>query len=143
MLQAMPFIMIHGGDMGYSAYKEVTVWNEPNVVNHTYLFDGKSNIVAYAKFGGDEIQTFSKPMAISTSRRKFVKVKHSNLDLYAATFKEQESQFPSWKVLSDSGKTYLVELIEGNYHCNCTGYKYRGKCKHSEKIKNGISHNLY
>ena len=132
--------MIHGGDMSISAYKEVTEWNEPNVVNHTYLFDGKSNILAYAKFGGDEIQVFNKPIAVNTSRRKFVKVKHSNLDLFAKSVKQYESEFPSWKVESDSGKTYTVELIGGNYHCNCTGYKYRGKCKHSDQIKNGVKH---
>ena len=35
---------------------------------------------------------------------------------------------------SDSGKTYTVELIGGKYHCNCIGYGYRGKCKHSESV---------
>jgi len=30
---------------------------------------------------------------------------------------------------------YTVELISGKYHCNCIGYGYRGKCKHSEQMR--------
>jgi hypothetical protein len=124
--------------MGISAYQEVTEWSDDplGLSNHTYLFDGKSNALAYAKFGDDEITVFKAPIRIDTRRRKFEKVKHSNLELFAKTMKVEESKHPNWKVLSDSGKTYIVELIGGNYHCNCAGYQYRGKCKHSEKIKN-------
>ena len=37
--------------MGISAYKEITEWDNDEFIvpNHTYLFDGKSNILAYAK----------------------------------------------------------------------------------------------
>ena len=126
--------------MGISAYKEVTEWNntEFKTPNHTYLFDGKSNILAYAKESNDELVILHKPLPISTSRRKFVKVKHKALDEYGATVVLDEHKvgdFPSWQVKSDSGKTYTVELISGKYHCNCVGFAYRNVCKHSKQIK--------
>jgi hypothetical protein len=127
--------------MSISAYLEVTDWSdsEYEVPNHIYLFDGKSNILAYAIAGTDEVVTFNKPMKVSTTRRKFEKVKHKALDKLAKTLQSEEktlqSTNPQWQVKSDSGKVYTVELIGSKYSCNCVGYGYRGKCKHSEQIK--------
>lgn len=127
--------------MGISCYKEVTEWNNPDfrVPAHTYLFDGKSNILAYAKESNDELVILHKPLPMNTSRRKFVKVKHEALDSYGATVVldvPNLESMPHWSVKSDSGKTYTVTLESGKYQCNCVGYAYRGKCKHSEQIRN-------
>ena len=125
--------------MSISAYKEVTEWNESEYVvpNHTYLFDGKSNILAYAKASNDELVILHKPLPIDTRRRKFIKVKHEALDSYGATVVLDVPNLentPHWSVKSDSGKTYTVTLESGKYTCNCIGYAYRGKCKHSESV---------
>jgi hypothetical protein len=127
--------------MGISSYKEITEWNEPEFVvpNHTYLFDGKSNILAYARESDGQVTVFSKPMPMDTRRRKFIKVKHKELDAIGATVVLDVPNLentPNWQVKSDSGKTYTVTLESGKYQCNCVGYAYRGKCKHSEQIKN-------
>ena len=125
--------------MGISAYKEVTVWDsEFPVPNHTYLFDGKSNILAYAKASNGEVCVLKKPLPVDTRRRKFEKVKHKALDAIAKTIviePEEVSTNPNWQVKSDSGKSYTVELIGDKYICNCIGYSYRGTCKHSDQIK--------
>lgn len=126
--------------MVISAYKEVTEWNNDEFVvpNHTYLFDGKSNILAYAKASNDELVILHKPLPIDTRRRKFVKVKHEALDAYGATVTLEEinlDKVPHWTVKSDSGKSYIVTFESGKYQCNCVGYSYRGKCKHSEQIR--------
>jgi len=125
--------------MGISAYKEVTEWSdvEFTVPQNVYLFDGKSNALAYAKESNGEIFIFKKPLAIDTRRRKFIKVKHKELDSYGATVVLEEpdlSNTPHWSVKSDSGKTYTVTLESGKYTCNCVGYAYRGKCKHSDSV---------
>ena len=124
--------------MGISAYKEVTEWNNDEFIvpNHIYLFDGKSNILAYAPRGGKDVVVLPTPLKLDNRRRKFVKVKHKELDKLAKTFTmvEPKSEYPNWQVKSDSGKTYTVSLIEGKYSCNCVGYGYRGKCKHSEQV---------
>jgi hypothetical protein len=127
--------------MGISAYKEITEWDNSEFVvpNHTYLFDGKSNILAYAKASNGELVILHKPLPMDTRRRKFIKVNHKALQSLAKTLQLPEetlqSNYPNWQVKSDSGKTYTVELISGKYQCNCIGYAYRGKCKHSEQIK--------
>ena len=125
--------------MGISAYKEITEWNEPDFVvpNHTYLFDGKSNILAYARESDGQVTVFKKPLPMDTRRRKFIKVKHKELDKIGATVVVDEPKalnVPNWQVKSDSGKTYTVTLESGKYQCNCVGYSYRGKCKHSESV---------
>lgn len=126
--------------MGISAYKEVTEWDnsEFKVPNHTYLFDGKSNILAYAKASNDELVILHKPLPLDNRRRKFVKVKHDALDEYAKTVVLTEvnlDNVPHWTVKNDKGKTYTITLESGKYQCNCVGYSYRGKCKHSEQIR--------
>ena len=129
------------GRMSISAYKEVTEWLDTEYVvpNHTYLFDGKSNILAYARESDGRVMVFKKPLPMDTRRRKFVKVNHKGLQSIAKTLQSTEktlqSDFPTWQVKSDSGKTYTVELISGKYQCNCVGYSYRGKCKHSEQVR--------
>ena len=125
--------------MSISAYKEVTEWDNSEFVvpNHVYLFDGKSNILAYAKASNDELVILHKPLPIDTRRRKFIKVKHKALDEYGATVVLDVPNLentPHWSVKSDSGKTYTVTLESGKYQCNCIGYAYRGKCKHSESV---------
>ena len=118
--------------MGISAYKEVTEWDNSEFVvpNHVYLFDGKSNILAYAKASNDELVILHKPLPMDTRRRKFIKVKHKALDEYGATVVLDVPNLentPHWSVKSDSGKTYTVTLESGKYQCNCVGYAYRGK----------------
>ena len=126
--------------MGISAYKEVTEWdnNEFVVPNHTYLFDGKSNILAYAKASNDELVILHKPLPLDNRRRKFIKVKHEALDAYGATIvlapPPVANNINIFMVKSDSGKEYTVERIDGKYSCNCVGFAYRGKCKHSEQV---------
>ena len=126
--------------MSISAYKEVTEWDNSEFVvpNHTYLFDGKSNILAYAKASNDDLVILHKPLPIDTRRRKFIKVKPKALDEYGATVVIDVPNLentPHWSVKSDSGKTYTVTLESGKYQCNCVGYTYRGACKHSKQIK--------
>ncbi|NBP55126.1 hypothetical protein EBU71_01060 [bacterium] len=126
--------------MGISAYKEVTEWNNPEfrVPSHTYLFDGKSNILAYARESDGEVMVFKKPLPMDTRRRKFIKVKHKELNKIGATVVLDEPKalnVPHWQVKSDSGKTYTVTLESGKYQCNCVGFSYRNKCKHSDEVR--------
>jgi|688.fasta_scaffold424603_1 hypothetical protein len=126
--------------MKLSVYQEVTEWIvEYRQPNHTYLFDGKSNVYAMAKWHGKEIEIFDKPRAIDTRRRKFVKAVHKGLEAFAKTVavepEEKANNVTSFEVTGSSGKTYLVKKEFGKLTCNCVGYMYRNKCKHIESFK--------
>ena len=107
--------------------KETTVWSDGSNANHTYLLDG-TKIVAYAKFGGDEVQVLKTQIKIDKRYRTFVKTKHFGLqNLIKST--PAKSNTRVFKVQSKT-KEYFVELSDYNYTCTCTGFNFRGKCKH-------------
>ena len=113
--------------------KETTVWADgfASNSNHTYLLDG-STIIAYAKFGSDDIQVLKTPLKIDKRYRTFVKTNHIGLKkLIDKT--PQKSNTKVFKVKSKE-KEYFVELSDYNYTCTCTGFNFRGKCKHIDAV---------
>ncbi len=107
--------------------KETTVWSDGSNANHTYLLEG-TKIVAYAKFGGDEIQVLKTQIKIDKRYRTFVKTKHYGLEKFIKKT-PIKSNTRVFKVVSKT-KEYFVELSDYNYTCTCTGFNFRGKCKH-------------
>jgi len=107
--------------------KETTVWSDRSNANHTYLLEG-TKIVAYAKFGGDEIQVLKTQIKIDKRYRTFVKTKHYGLEKFIKKT-PIKSNTRVFKVVSKT-KEYFVELSDYNYTCTCTGFNFRGKCKH-------------
>ena len=107
--------------------KETTIWSDGSNANHTYLLDGYK-IVAYAKFGGQDIQVLKTQIKIDKRYRTFVKTKHPGLEkLIKNTTPKSNTRV--FKVKSKE-KEYFVELSDYNYSCTCTGFTFRGKCKH-------------
>jgi hypothetical protein len=99
------------------------VWDLDFQPNHTYLFDG-NKAVAYVPQGKTEAIYFTKPLNIDRSRRKFVEVKVN-------PFKTKiESNLI--RVVGSKGDVYHIDPIAKT--CTCSGYKFRGNCKHLGKI---------
>ncbi|MFZ9848025.1 MAG: SWIM zinc finger family protein [Flavobacteriales bacterium] len=112
--------------------KETTVWNADfKVRNHTYLLDG-DKVVAYAVFSGKEIRLSPSKIKIDKRGRKFEFSNHPGLK------KIRDSQKPDPDVRTfkvESGdKVYFVNLKKDNYSCTCTGFTFRGKCKHIDAV---------
>jgi hypothetical protein len=107
--------------------KETTVWSDRSNANHTYLLEG-TKIVAYAKFGGDEVQVLKTQIKIDKRYRTFVKTNHYGLEKFIKKT-PIKSNTRVFKVVSKT-KEYFVELSDYNYTCTCTGFNFRGKCKH-------------
>jgi len=120
--------------------KETTVWSDGSNANHTYLLDG-TKIVAYAKYSDNTVQVLKSQIKIDKRYRTFVKTKHPGLEklIKNTTSKSNTRVF---KVQSKE-KEYFVELSDYNYSCTCTGFNFRGKCKHitavAEKQQSPIS----
>ena len=111
--------------------KETTVWSDRSNANHTYLLEG-TKIVAYAKFGGDEVQVLKTQIKIDKRYRTFVKTNHYGLEKFIKKT-PIKSNTRVFKVVSKT-KEYFVELSDYNYTCTCTGFSFRGKCKHIDAV---------
>ena len=112
--------------------KETTVWADGyQNCNHTYLLDG-SKIVAYVKSGTDEVQVLRTPLAIDKRYRTFIKAYHSGL----ANLSKSQPKDPDTKVfkVKSNTKEYIVKVNKNRYNCTCTGYNFRGKCKHIDAV---------
>ena len=118
------------------AFLEITEWPDTQYnCNHVYwMDDAKNRAHAYAKCGNPaEVQTFRNPMTIDVRGRKFVEVRH---DIYG--WKDPSEPEPSantWTVVGSKGDRYTVELNGTDYTCSCSGFKYRGSCRHVKEIQ--------
>jgi uncharacterized Zn finger protein len=111
--------------------KETTVWSDGSNANHTYLLDG-TKIVAYAKYSDNTVQVLKSQIKIDKRYRTFIKTKHSGLEkLIKNTIPKSNTRV--FKVQSKE-KEYFVELSDYNYSCTCTGFNFRGKCKHIDAV---------
>lgn len=108
------------------AYVETTVWADGSESNHTYLLDG-DNMWAYIPKGRSEAQYFVKPIKISRSGRKFTR-------LATSPFITVNTHKPSSiiTVQGSKGQTYTVDTEAKT--CTCSGYTYRGTCKHTKDM---------
>ena len=122
--------------------KETTVWDCDFQANHTYLLDNKGKIIAHAVHGGDKLMiSKSGNIKLDKRYRTFVRSNHSGL---AKLIKTEKPAFGVRVFLVKSKeKQYTVELSNSAYSCTCTGYNFRGKCKHitavAEKQQSPIS----
>ena len=95
---------------------EISTWSEPYMKNGVYLTNDTGDLCyAFAKHGSTELIFSKNPIRIDLKHRKF-------LDLYRFDMEEDLGR----KVIGSKGDVYYVK--DGK--CTCTGFKYRGECKH-------------
>lgn len=119
------------------ALKEVTVWEDSTTqCNHTYLLDG-DKMLAYIKSGDTVPFYFKNPITISRSRRKFEKLRVNPFKDWAKILKAHIDVEPTPAYIkkvagSKPGVTYEVNTQDKT--CSCSGFTFRGKCKHIEGL---------
>jgi hypothetical protein len=86
---------------------------------------------AYVKFGTGLPEKFSKPIRIDIRGRKFkVNSEQYNIDV--------EAEVPEGRVIEvvgSKGDVYRVTELRGEYSCTCSGFKFRGDCKHIKGVQ--------
>ncbi len=109
------------------------------------LLNSKNQIVAFAKWHGDEIDELKSRMVLDKRYRKFEETKHSGLSKLISKYntenipEEQREEFKpvyerTFKVKS-KGNEYIVGYSKNQLTCSCIGFGYRGKCKHADVVK--------
>jgi len=105
------------------AVKEVTKWESDIQANHTYLLDG-DNMIAYIKFGKGKPFYFKKPIRIDNRGRKFEELKKNPFNT------EVKSELI--EVLGSKGNKYIIDPEAKT--CTCSGFTFRGTCKHIKDL---------
>ena len=97
--------------------------------NHVYLLsDSKEFMYGYVPQGTSQLKQFQSRYQFGTKGRKFREV--------ANTFGYKEAPLVAtqdlWEVQGSGGNRYVVERVDGQLTCTCSGFTFRGKCKHTQ-----------
>ena len=104
--------------------KEVTDWD---TANHTYLVnDSKDKLYAYVVDG--VLRPLPRPLRFETRYRKFVTIQETFGFVEPVVVAKN-----SWTVEGSGGNKYVVTQHGDTVRCSCSGFKFRGNCKHLEK----------
>jgi hypothetical protein len=99
--------------------------------NGTYLLnDSKTKLYAYVRPGSGTPKQFKNPIKIDIRGRKFVE---SSTQYKIVTQEEPEGRV--WEVAGSKGNVYKVTEANGYLSCTCSGFRFRGDCKHVKSIQ--------
>ena len=102
------------------------------IENGVYLLDdSKSKMYAFRSPVTNSIKTFKNPIRIDVRGRKF-KVNSVQFD---TTVSEPEPEGRVWTVAGTKGNTYQVTEVRGNWSCTCSGFRFRGDCRHVKELR--------
>lgn len=113
-------------------FEETTKYKD-DIPGGIYLLDdSKSRMYAFIAAGSDDVKTFKSPITISARGRTFKAVPNTfNYNIPA----KQSSKNPTWEVKGSKGDVYTVEKTENGMTCSCSGFKFRGRCRHINEVK--------
>jgi len=112
-------------------YQETTDYSD-KIANGVYLLDdAKEKMYAYVAPGTGVVKTFKHPIRISTKGRKFKIVENT----YNYVIPGEHAEQPRWEVMGSKGDKYYVTQTEDGLSCTCSGFKFRGECKHVKQYK--------
>ena len=112
-------------------FAETTDYGD-SVPNGIYLLnDSKDKMFAFRPRGTGDIKVFRNPIRIDLRGRKFV----INPVQFETKLKEPEPEGRSWTVRGSKGDEYRVSELNGNYSCSCSGFRFRGQCRHIAELQ--------
>jgi hypothetical protein len=109
---------------------ETTDWADTTANNVYFMDDSKSKMYAYVAQGSMDVFKFKEPIRIDLRGRTFVNI--PNVWHYVSP--EEELAKTEWTVEGSNGAKYIVRKDGNDYVCSCTGYTYRGDCRHVKEI---------
>jgi len=111
-------------------FAETTDYQD-SVPNGIYLLDdAKSRMYAFTPGGAKQIKIFKNPIRIDVRGRRFA----INSVQFKTQLKEEEPEGRVWEVKGSKGDIYKVSELNGNLSCTCSGFRFRGDCKHVKSV---------
>ena len=111
-------------------FTETTEWKDM-APNHVYLMDdAKSKMFAYVPTGTNKPITFKAPIRIDIRGRKF----KLNSVQFKTELTEPEPEGRVFTVTGSKGDQYTVNEVRGTWSCTCSGFRFRGECKHIKEL---------
>ena len=102
------------------------------IKNGVYLLDdSKSKMYAFRSPVTNSIKVFRNPIRMDMRGRKFV----VNPVQFKTQVAEPEPEGRVWTVTGSKGNTYQVNEVRGNWSCTCSGFRFRGECKHVKELR--------
>jgi hypothetical protein len=86
---------------------------------------------AYVRHGKGLPEKFSKPIRIDIRGRKF----KLNPEQFKIDVEAEVLEGKVYEVQGSKGDTYKVTELRGEYSCTCSGFKFRGDCKHIKGVQ--------
>lgn len=112
-------------------YRETTQWSN-GMQNGVYLMnESRSKAFAYRSPVTQDIRVFSKPMGIDIRGRQFV----INQEQWSVNIEEPRATGTVTEVLGSRGDVYRVTENLGQWSCTCSGFRFRGSCKHITQVR--------
>ena len=102
------------------------------IKNGVYLLDdSKSKMYAFRSPVTNSIKVFRNPIRMDTRGRKFM----VNPVQFPTQVAEPEPEGRVWTVTGSKGDSYQVNEVRGNWSCTCSGFRFRGECKHVKELR--------
>ena len=109
--------------------RETTVFTDAKMPNHSYIVSSTGLVLGIRRFSQGAFELLRTPLSIDVRGRTFV----TEDDLGPDT----PSSRNIVEVAGSKGEVYTVDLDEK--HCSCTGFKFRGDCKHIAMAKEEVA----
>lgn len=107
-------------------YLETTEWRDATANGVYLLNDSKSKMYAYRSPLTKDIKVFRNPIKIDIRGRRFL----LNETQYKTKVAAEVPEGRTWTVKGSKGDEYQITEHSGNLSCTCTGFRFRGDCKH-------------
>ena len=110
-------------------YLETTTYGD-DIANGVYLLnDDKSKMYAYVSPATGEVKTFKRPISFYTKGRSFKVVDNT----WGYEIPSEVTEHPRWEVMGSKGDKYIVTKTENGLTCSCSGFRFRGACRHVQE----------
>lgn len=100
--------------------QETTVFSDAKMPNHSYLLNDTGIAIGMRKFSEGPVVRFRTPLRLDIRGRTFKLVDDLGSDADVSS--------KVVEVAGSKGDVYFVDVFRKQ--CSCTGFKYRGECKH-------------